>query len=147
MKEIKKNKTNKKSKKYKMSKKTWIILTVVVLIVITIATCSIIYLNSEKYQKNKMEKLVSKWAEEYYLEELVNIAPEYVKAKANEGENITINLNALESVDKDISEIKNKKNNDTCDDINSYVIIKVEKNAKDITKDYKIEKVILDCFD
>jgi len=146
MKKEEKNNLNKKSKKYKMSKKTWIILTISILVVILIVF-GVIYINSEKYQRNKMEKLVSKWAEEYYTDELVNVAAGYINSKTQNNESIIINLDALKNFGKDIEKIKNNKPGKQCDDIDSYVSIKVDKDAKDISKDYKIEKVVLDCFE
>lgn len=142
----KKNRTIKKSKKYKMSKKTFVILAAF-LIVITISISGIIYLNSEKYEKKKMEKLVSDWADEYYNKELVSMASGYIKTKVNKEENININLDALKNFGKNIEIVKNKKTGRQCDDIDTYVSIKVDKNAKDISKEYKIEKVVLDCFE
>lgn len=147
MEKLKKNKMNKRSKKYKMSKRTWIILAVFIVVIIGVITVCLANKNSEKYQKNKMEKLVSKWAEEYYTEELVDIASGYIKLKASKGESISINLDSLKNFGKDIEIIKNKKTGKTCDDINTYVSIKVDKNAKDISKDYEIEEVVLDCFE
>lgn len=146
MKKEKKNNLNKKSKKYKMTKRTWTILTILI-IVIGLIVLGIVYINSERYQKNKMEKLVSKWAEEYYTDELVNVASGYINTKTQNDESITINLDALKSFGKDIEKIKNNKTGKQCDDIDSYVSIKVDKDAKDISKDYEIEKVVLDCFE
>lgn len=142
----KKNRTVKKSKKYKMTKRTWIIFLSLILI-ICLGIFSVIYLNSEKHEKNKMEKRVSKWAEEYYTEELVNIASGYIKAKTQNNESVYINLDALKNFGKNIEIIKNSKTNQICDDVNSYVSIRVDKDADDISKDYKIEKVVLDCFE
>lgn len=142
----KKNRTVKKSKKYKMTKRTWIIFLSLILI-ICLGIFSVIYLNSEKHEKNRMEKMVSKWAEEYYTEELVNIASGYIKAKTQNNESVYINLDALKNFGKNIEIIKNSKTNQICDDVNSYVSIRVDKDADDISKDYKIEKVVLDCFE
>ena len=142
----KKNRTVKKNKKYKMTKRTWIILLSIILVV-CLAVISVIYLNSEKYEKNKMEKMVGKWAEEYYKEELVNIASGYIKTKTKNDETININLDALKKIGKNIEIVKNSKTNQMCDDVNSYVSIRVDKDAQDISKDYKIEKVVLDCFE
>ena len=94
-----------------------------------------------------MEKLVSKWAEEYYVEEFANMASGYIKDKTSIGESISINLDALKKFGKDITIIKNSENGKKCDDINSYVSIKVNRQAKDISKEYQIEKVVLDCFE
>lgn len=146
MKSRKKNITIKKSKKYKMTKRTFIIL-LLFIVIITILILGLIYLNSEKYEKKKMERLVSDWAEEYYTEELTNIASGYIKTKADRGEEININLDALKNFGKDIEIVKNKKTSMQCDDIGTYVSIKVDKNAKDISKEYKIKEVILDCFE
>lgn len=142
----KKNRTVKKSKKYKMTKRTWIIFLSLILI-ICLGIFSVIYLNSEKHEKNRMEKMVSKWAEEYYTEELVNIASGYIKAKTQNNESVYINLDALKNFGKNIEIVKNSKTNQICDDVNSYVSIRVDKDADDISKDYKIEKVVLDCFE
>jgi len=142
----KKNRNVKKNKKYKINKRTFVIL-LFFCVIITISILSIIYLNSEKYEKKKMEKLVSNWAEEYYNEELVNIASKYIKTRAARGENININLDALKNFGKDIKIVKNKKTGRQCDDIDTYISINVDKNAKDISKEYKIEKVFLDCFE
>ena len=143
----KKNRKNKKNKRFKMSKRTWFILIIFALILIAITTFAIIYLNSEKYQKNKLEKVLSGWAEEYYTEELVKVASGYIKLKTQKGENININLDALKNFGKNTEIVKNKKTGRTCDDIDTYVSIKVDKDAKDISKEYKIEKVVLDCFE
>jgi len=142
----KNNRNIKKNKKYKINKRTFVIL-LFFCVIITISILSIIYLNSEKYEKKKMEKLVSNWAEEYYNEELVNIASKYIKTRAARGENININLDALKNFGKDIKIVKNKKTGRQCDDIDTYISINVDKNAKDISKEYKIEKVFLDCFE
>lgn len=142
----KKNRKSKKNKKYKMTKRTFGIF-IVFTVGVTVLVLSIIYLNSEKYEKKKMEKTVTNWAEEYYTKELVNIASGYIKTKAGRGENININLDALKNFGKDTKIIENKKTGKKCDDIDTYVAIKVDKNAKDISKDYKVEKVVLNCFE
>ena len=147
MENSKKNKTSKKSKKYKMSKKTWIILIIFAIIILGLFVFKIVHKDTEKSEKIKMEKLVSKWAEEYYVEEFANMASGYIKDKTSIGESISINLDALKKFGKDITIIKNSENGKKCDDINSYVSIKVNRQAKDISKEYQIEKVVLDCFE
>ena len=62
-------------------------------------------------------------------------------------ENITINIDALKKYGKDTSQIKNTKKNKQCNDIESYVSIKIKKDAKNIEKDFILEKVVLDCFE
>ena len=146
MKKEKNNVKNKSKKKYKMSKRTRIVLALAIFVIIILIVAILKYTNSEKYQKKKMEKLVISWAEEYYEDKLASIASLYIKSKANNNQNITINLDALKKFGKDTDVIKNSKNNRKCDDIDSYVSIKVEKDAKDIKKEYKVEKVVLDCF-
>lgn len=140
-------KENKSTKKNKNMKRKKLLLAISILIVVFIIILTIIYMNSEKYEKNKMEKLVRKWSKEYYTTKLTDIASEYLIDRANKGEEITINLDALKKFGKDITVIKNSKTDKVCDEINSYAIIKIEKNTKDIKKDYKIEKVVLDCFE
>ena len=133
------------NKKYKISKRTGIIL--IITIIFIVLTITIIkYVNSEKYQEKRIGKLVISWAEEYYAEKFTDIAPSYINMKAENGENITINLGTLKKFGKDTSLIKNSKYNRKCDDIDTYVVIKVAKGAKNIKKDYKVEKVVLDCF-
>lgn len=142
---MKKEKNNKR-KKYKMTKKTWIILSIV-LVVIGLGISLVIYMNSEIYEKNKLEKTVTNWAEEYYTEFLCNKASSYVKEKAEKGENININLKALKDFGKNVEIIKNTKTKKECDEFGTYVYISVDKDASDIKKEYKIDKVVLDCFD
>ncbi len=140
---MKKTKAN--SKRYKMTKKAWIIIVLGIFIVGLIVS-AFIYINSEKYEKKKLQKTLTDWAEEYYEEKLVSVASGYIKSKAQDGESITINLDALKKFGKNTEIIKNSKNNKQCDDIDTYVSIKVDKNAQDISKDYEVERVILDCF-
>ena len=90
---------------------------------------------------------MEKWAEEYYTEQLVKVASGYIKTKAERGESITINIDALKKYGKDTSQIKNTKKNKQCNDIESYVSIKIKKDAKNIEKDFILEKVVLDCFE
>lgn len=142
----KKNRNVKKHKKYKMTKRTFIILFAFI-VIIAILILGLIYLNSEKYEKKKMERMVSNWAEDYYNEELIKIASGYIKAKSARGETININLDSLKKYGKNTEIVKNKKTGKQCDDIDTYVSINVDKDAKDIKKDYKIEKVVLDCFE
>lgn len=137
---------NVKKKKYKATKKTWIILTVFVIAVIGIVTSILVYTNSEKYEKKKVEKTMKNWAEEYYTEKLSKVASGYIKTKAERGESITINIDALKKYGKDTSELKNTKTGMQCNDIDSYVVIKVDENANDISKDYYVQEVVLDCF-
>ena len=138
---------NTKKKKYKASKRTWIILSIFLLVLICIITGILMYTNSEKYEKKKGEKTMEKWAKEYYADQLVKVASGYVKTKAERGESITINIDALKKYGKDTAVLKNTKKNKQCNDIESYVAIKVNKNANDISKDFTVEKVVLDCFD
>lgn len=138
---------NKKKKKYKASKRTWIILGTFLVILICFVIGFFAYTNSEKYEKKKIEKKMEKWAEEYYTEQLVKVASGYIKTKAERGESITINIDALKKYGKDTSQIKNTKKNKQCNDIESYVSIKIKKDAKNIEKDFILEKVVLDCFE
>lgn len=138
---------NTKKKKYKASKRTWIILSIFLLVLICIITGVLLYTNSEKYEKKKVEKTMEKWAKEYYTEQLVKVASGYIKTKAERGESITINIDALKKYGKDTSQIKNTKKNKQCNDIESYVSIKIKKDAKNIAKDFMLEKVVLDCFE
>lgn len=138
---------NTKKKKYKASKRTWIILSIFLLVLICIITGVLLYTNSEKYEKKKVEKTMEKWAKEYYTEQLVKVASGYIKTKAERDESITINIDALKKYGKDTSELKNTKKNKQCNDIESYVSIKIKKDAKNIAKDFILEKVVLDCFE
>lgn len=138
---------NTKKKKYKASKRTWIILSIFLLVLICIITGVLLYTNSEKYEKKKVEKTMEKWAKEYYTEQLVKVASGYIKTKAERDESITINIDALKKYGKDTSQIKNTKKNKQCNDIESYVSIKIKKDAKNIAKDFILEKVVLDCFE
>lgn len=138
---------NTKKKKYKASKRTWIILSIFLLVLICIITGVLLYTNSEKYEKKKVEKTMEKWAKEYYTDQLVKVASGYIKTKAERDESITINIDALKKYGKDTSELKNTKKNKQCNDIESYVSIKIKKDAKNIAKDFILEKVVLDCFE
>ncbi len=138
---------NTKKKKYKASKRTWIILSIFLLVLICIITGVLLYTNSEKYEKKKVEKTMEKWAKEYYTDQLVKVASGYIKTKAERDESITINIDALKKYGKDTSQIKNTKKNKQCNDIESYVSIKIKKDAKNIAKDFILEKVVLDCFE
>lgn len=138
---------NTKKKKYKASKRTWIILSIFLLVLICIITGVLLYTNSEKYEKKKVEKTMEKWAKEYYTDQLVKVASGYIKTKAERNESITINIDALKKYGKDTSQIKNTKKNKQCNDIESYVSIKIKKDAKNIAKDFILEKVVLDCFE
>ena len=146
---MKKEKTNiksKKTKKYKMTNRTWIILSIFSVFIIGLIIFLVTYMTSEKYEKKVLERKLSNWAEEYYTEKLTDVASEYIKDKASNDENVTINLDVLKKFGKDTEIVKNSRTNKQCDDIDSYVVIKVDKDAKDIKKDYKVEKVVLDCF-
>lgn len=138
---------NSKRKKYKASKKTWIILTVFAVILVGIIASVVVYTNSESYNKKQVENKMKAWAEEYYTEKLSKVASGYIKTKVERGESITINIDALKNYGKDTSELKNSKTGKQCNDIDTYVVIKVDSNAEDISKDYTVESVVLDCFD
>lgn len=136
-----------KKKKYKASKKTFVILTIFVIVIIGIVASILVYTNSEKYEKKKVENKMKNWAEEYYTEKLSKVASGYIKTKTERGESITINIDALKNYGKDVTELKNTKTGKQCNDIDSYVVIKVSENANDISKDYIVQEVVLDCFD
>ena len=144
MKKEKNNRKKKKTGKFKISKRTLLICAAIICIVLMLAI--VVYLNSEKHQKKKAQKTVLSWAKEIYEEKIADISADYVKYKAENGESILINLQTLKNLGKDTSVIKNKKIDRVCSDVDTYVTIKVDKNAKNIKKDYKVEKVVLDCF-
>ena len=78
---------------------------------------------------------------------MCNKASSYIKEKTEKGENVNINLKALQDFGKNVEIIKNSNTKKECDELGTYVYISVDKDASDIKKDYKVEKVFLDCFD
>lgn len=129
-------KTNKKGNK------KFLVISIVVILVLLIS-CVLIFNNS--YVKEKiLERKLSNMAEEYYTEKFIKIAKSYMAEKGR----ISINLETLKDYGKDTSIFKNTKTGKKSTDVGTYVTITIDKDTvKDWSKDYKVEKVVIDCFD
>ena len=133
---------NRKEKKNnKKGNRRLVILFIVIVILITF--CILIF-NSSYIKEKILEKKLAHMAEEYYTEKFIKIAKSYMAEKGS----ISINLETLKDYGKDISIFKNPKTGKKSTDVGTYVTITIDKDTvKDWSKDYKVEKVVIDCFD